>query len=139
MGNQACQLVVAVEYHAVSTGATATVDLVRAQNGEFIVGAIHGEAEALVVVVLVRVLVLSESLAGLVELITLVLRGRDIAGPVAGAAAGVDARVAVFEGRGEGDNRRKEESSDGEDLDGVRWRAFLDRVPHWLRGASVPE
>lgn len=104
MCDQARQLVVAIEYHTVRTRATATIDLVRAQDGEFIVGTVDGEAEALVVVVLVGILVVSQSLAGLVELITLVLRSRDVAGPVAGAAAGIDTRVTALQGRRESED-----------------------------------
>jgi hypothetical protein len=94
MGDQTRQLVVAVEHHTIRSGATATVDMVGAQDGEFIPRAIHGKVEALVVVVLVRVLVRSESLTGLVQLVTLGLGGGDVAGPVAGATAGVDASIA---------------------------------------------
>jgi hypothetical protein len=117
VGDKTRQLVVTVEHNTVRSRATATVDLVGAQDGEFIVGTIHGEVEALIVVVLVRVAVRSDSLTGLVQRVTLVLGGGDVAGPVAGATASVDARIAGHQVRWHGEDGRKEESGDGEELE----------------------
>lgn len=103
------QRAVGVEDDAVRPGAAARVDLVRAQDGELLVGAGDVEVDVLVVVLRVRVVVAADLRAGLVVLVALGDGGVDVRLPVADAAAGVGARLAGLGREGEGEGEEGEE------------------------------
>lgn len=121
MRDQARQFVIPVENHPIRSGRASIVHIEVAHNGVFVVGAGHGEIEALVIVVLVRVVV--DGLSRLIERVPLGLGGTDVAGPVAGASAGVITALAAFQvlpGRGGGERDGEEEGEEGDDgLDGM--------------------
>lgn len=54
MRNQACQIPIVVEDDAIRAWAATAVDFMRTQDRELVIGARHGEGEALIVVVPVR-------------------------------------------------------------------------------------
>lgn len=111
VSNHTSQLITSVEDNTVRAGGTTIVDIAIAQDGELVVGAGHGEVEALVVVVDVRVAVVGGP--GLVQLVTRGLGGADGAAGVADGAAGVGAGALLGSGDGGGD----EEGGHGQDLE----------------------
>lgn len=113
MRDQTRQLILLIEHHAVRTRRSATVDLAGAEDRELVVGRVHGEVKVLVVVVLVRVLVVADRLALLVQLEAGFLGFGHRRLVVAGFAAGVVAGFGGGVGAGESD----EGEEDGEDLD----------------------
>lgn len=114
MGNQTSQLIVTVEHHTVRARRTTVVGLSGAQNRPLIVRRVHREVEALVVVILVRVVVAADGLAGLLQLVTGSLGGGNGGGGVAVATAGVV--TGALDDRGEGEGGGEEEGSKGQEL-----------------------
>lgn len=89
MRNHTGKLAGAVENDTVRAGAAAAVHIVVLEHGELVPGAGGGKVEALVVVVLVRVLVCAQRLARALQRASLLLRRRDIGRRVrVGAAHG---------------------------------------------------
>jgi hypothetical protein len=116
MRDRASKISIAVENHSVGSGAAAGVDLEAAQNGELVPGAADGEVKALVVAVLVRVVIRTQSLPVLEQAVAFVDGGVDVGLPVAGAAAGFDTGLALDEkvaaGEGVDGSQGHEEASE---------------------------
>lgn len=111
------QLIVSVENHPIRSRGASIVNIEIAHDRVFVVGAANREIEALIVMVLVRVVV--DSVPRLVKRVSLGLGCTNIAGPVAGASAGILAAFAALKvvpcgGRSErGGEEQGEKGDDG--------------------------
>lgn len=103
MRNQPGQLIILIEHHTIRPGRTPRVCLARRQNRELVVRWLHGEVEALIVVVDVRVMASADGLAFSMVVVAGLLGGVGIAARVAVAAAGVVAGTGL-DVLGEGQN-----------------------------------
>ena len=109
------QLIVSVENHTIRSRGASIVNIKIAHDGVFVVGAANREIEALIVMVLVRVVV--DSVPRLVKRVSLGLGCANIAGPVAGASAGILAaftalKVVPCGGRSERGGKKEGEKGD---------------------------
>lgn len=126
--NHPSQRALRVEDDAIRPGGTPSVHLVRTQNRELLVRPSHVKVNVLVVVLGVRVVIAPDLDAGLVVGIALREGLVDVRLPVADAAAGVDAGLALQEGVG---GQMPGESGDGEEgEEGELWR-ICSRLEGW--------
>ena len=95
MRDQQSKLARIIEYNPISTWLTTCVGLVRAQDWKLIVRSLDVDNEALSVVKGVRILVVADGLAGLVQAVALGHGLVDVVLPVADAGAGFDALVGL--------------------------------------------
>lgn len=109
MRNQTRQVPIIIENDTIRTGTATVIRLAVRQDRELVIRPRHGEVEALVVMVLVRVV--ARLAAALLERVALLHRGVDLVRRVAVAAAGGGA-VAFEDGGGGG----AEKSCQGEEL-----------------------
>jgi len=91
MRNQPRQLILPIKHDSIRPWAAPGINFIRAQNRELVVRSCDREAEAFVIVVDVRIVAAAERLPGLLERVAFGLGGRDVGGPVANCATGVDA------------------------------------------------
>ena len=112
MGNHTGKLIITVEDNTVGTGGSTVINGTRLQDGEFIVCAVDGEIEALVIVVDVGVRVIS--LVRCLKLVTGGLSGANGAAGVADCTTGVGTGTGEFL-QGDGCDASHEDR-EGEDL-----------------------
>lgn len=136
MRNYTSQLALGIKHNTVRTGASTSVHLIAAQNGELLIWAGHVKVNSLIVVLSVWVVVAADLHSILIVRVALCDSFVDIGLPVAGAAAGVDAGLTVLEeGNGEvpseGD---RNEGSEGELLWGNFRAVSIGRIKCSFRG-----